>query len=297
MEIDALTLARWDQTWFRPFSYKSKKYVALTAEQRQRCIDFVKVTGLNPDLGQVVFLLNHNEVTNAFDLAIVVTVEAMRMMADQTGQHDGMEGPWWCGPDGTWVDVWTGQYPPKAAKVVIHRKGCRFGFPGIAYMNPKNTKGQWQTNAANMLAKQAEVQALCRAFSRTRLGSFSLGQLGEMAELEMQEDPLDEPTDDVAGEGAPSGESPGEPMPDGPKAPLGPSAPSRPVGPSGLAVSNQRWLDALLETLDDLGKDKAWCEGLCRHHLGRGVKELSPAEGDRLLQHLRKQHPVAVSSA
>lgn len=101
-------------------------------------------------------------------MVIQTGIDGYRVTAERTGRLDGMHGPFWCGDDGKWVDVWLATTPPRAAKVGVLRRGCREPFWGVATMAEyRPGQGQdtmWTKMPAGQLAKCAEAQALRRAF-------------------------------------------------------------------------------------------------------------------------------------
>jgi phage recombination protein Bet len=109
-----------------------------------------------------------------------VSIDGFRLVAERTGTYEGQTAPQWCGPDGTWRDVWLGQEPPAAARVGVFRKGHReptFGVATLAefcqWTRDNKPSGQWGSMPAIMLLKCAESQALRKAFPNDLSGVYS----------------------------------------------------------------------------------------------------------------------------
>lgn len=103
-----------------------------------------------------------------------VTIHGARALAARTGLMDGVDGPYWCGPDGNWREVWLSDGIPAAAKFTVYVKGMSRGFTGVCTMKQARTKinentnekelvGTWATMPDVMLAVRAELSALRRA--------------------------------------------------------------------------------------------------------------------------------------
>jgi len=102
---------------------------------------------------------------------IHVGIDGLRLIAARTREYAGQIGPFWCGDDGVWRDVWLADDPPKAARVGVRRKGFPEPIWNVAvwsrsvqtdsYGKPQSL---WKTRGAEMLAKTAESGALKRAF-------------------------------------------------------------------------------------------------------------------------------------
>lgn len=120
------------------------------------------------------------------------TIDGFRVIAERSGKYAGQQGPYWCGQDGQWKDVWLGAEPPSAAKVGILRTD--FGEPiwAVALYSeyvqrkkarPDGTPGgpnsMWQKMAANQLAKCAESLGLRKAFPRDLSGFYSREEMGQ----------------------------------------------------------------------------------------------------------------------
>ena len=128
-------------------------------------------TGLDPFARQIYSIERRFKDKNGNwqrKMVIQTGIDGYRVAAERTGRLDGMLGPFWCGNDGAWKDVWLDQKQPRAAKVGVLRRGCREPFWGIATMAEfRPSDGQdkmWIKMPAGQLAKCAEAQALRRAF-------------------------------------------------------------------------------------------------------------------------------------
>ncbi|AMV23449.1 RecT family protein [Gemmata sp. SH-PL17] len=121
-------------------------------------------------------------------LTIQTGIDGFRVIAVRTGELDGQEGPFWCGKDGAWKDVWVEQGPPVAAKVIVWRKGCSRAFTGIAkfaeyaeYYNGQLSH-MWGKMSANQIAKCAEALALRKAFPADLSGLYTEEEMAQAGE-------------------------------------------------------------------------------------------------------------------
>lgn len=109
----------------------------------------------------------------------LTTIDGFRSIAERTGELDGQDGPYWCGADGKWSDVWLHETPPVAAKVIVYRKGCTKGFTGIAKFATyaQSERGElldsWRRMGDLMTAKCAESLALRKAFPSQLAGAYT----------------------------------------------------------------------------------------------------------------------------
>ena len=116
----------------------------------------------------------------------LVTIDGLRKIAVDSGDYEGQEGPWWCGKDGEWKEVWSRSEPCFAAKVLVHRKGFRTGLSGIAkyesYVQKKKDGSPnqvWSTLGDHMTAKCAEALALRRAYPNEMAGLYTSDEMAQ----------------------------------------------------------------------------------------------------------------------
>lgn len=89
-----------------------------------------------------------------------VGIDGYRSIAEAHPDYAGQDGPYWCGDDGQWTDVWLDKQPPRAAKVGIFRTSFKQPLFAVALWDEyfqTNYQGDltplWKKMPALMLAK------------------------------------------------------------------------------------------------------------------------------------------------
>ena len=145
-------------------------------------------TGLDPFARQIMPSSKNTQKNGAWVTlwTWIVTIDGLRKIAVDSGEYEGQDGPWWCGDDGEWKEVWTKKTPCFAAKVLVHRKGFRNGLSGIAKYDSyvgKKKDGQpnqvWTNLGDHMTAKCAEALALRRAFPNEMAGLYTSDEMAQ----------------------------------------------------------------------------------------------------------------------
>lgn len=155
-------------------------------------------TGLDPFARQIMPTSRNSRQTDGSyktTWSSLTTIDGLRKIAVDSGDYEGQEGPWWCGEDGEWKEVWTDPKKPcLAAKVLVHRKNFKTGMTGIAkyasYVQRKkdgNPNNVWSQLGDHMTAKCAEALGLRRAYPNEMAGLYTDDEMEQVLQLEKQE--------------------------------------------------------------------------------------------------------------
>lgn len=123
-----------------------------------------------------------------------ISIDGQRLVAERTGRYLGQEGPWWCGGDGVWREIWLSEEPPAAAKVLVYKRGFEKGIPAVAHYHEYAQRKQdgtltkmWAERGAGQLAKCAESLALRKAFPEDLSGLYTIEEFPPEEKLTIPE--------------------------------------------------------------------------------------------------------------
>lgn len=145
-----------------------------------------KRTGLDPFSRQIYCIQRKRKVkkgnAETWETFMVtqVAIDGLRIVAERSQKYAGQSGPFWCGKDSVWKEVWLEKSFPVAAKVGVLRSDFKEPLWGVATWDSYSQDNpMWNKMPDVMLAKVAEALALRKAFPQDLSGLYTGDEIEE----------------------------------------------------------------------------------------------------------------------
>lgn len=147
---------------------------------------------LDPFAKQIAFIKRWDSRERREVMTAQPTIDGARLLAQRSESYGGQLGPWWCGGDGAWSEVWLGDGEPVAAKVGVINLAFKeplFAVAKFSSYAARNKEGRltatWAQMPDLMIAKCAEMLALRRAFPAefSDFGGVDFGDTGDVGQM------------------------------------------------------------------------------------------------------------------
>lgn len=152
----------------------------LTPSELAYFVEVARLKGLDPFSRQIYAIKRYDKKMGRDVMTIQQGIDGFRSSAESSGKYAGQEGPFWCGEDGQWREVWCSHAPPVASKILVYRRDFVKPIAGVAHFREYaqtfrdgNPMGLWGSHPCVMIAKCAESIALRRAFPDQLSGVYT----------------------------------------------------------------------------------------------------------------------------
>jgi phage recombination protein Bet len=245
-----------------------------------------KRTRLDPFARQIYAVKRYDSKERKNIMGIQTSIDGFRLIAERSGQYAGQVGPFWCGQDGQWKDIWLEKEYPKASKVGVLRNDFKEVCWGVARFDayvqtyPKDGATQigpiWKKMPDLMIAKCAESLALRKAFPQDLSGLYTEDEMTQLNPVE------DKSIENRIEKG---------------------SHPEQRRIPNAAPTSNQwRLGKSEYEILCQAGAAKKWTqqhfsEFAIRSWDKNKINLLTQSEYDQLLEYVKRENPPSIIGA
>lgn len=157
-----------------------------TNDELAMFLHVAKRTGLDPFARQLYAIKRWDAKLQREVMTMQTGIDGFRVIAERSGKYEGQDGPFFCGEDGVWTDVWLKKEPPIACKIGIFKTGFRQALYRVVRWDEyvqldkyqKPTKF-WAAMPCGQLAKCCESIALRAAFPQDLSGIYTAEEMDQ----------------------------------------------------------------------------------------------------------------------